>query len=155
MPLSFLRRIFEIEPHTKRDPYAAAAQFLCKMVPACPICLSSLVDHSYATLAEAGNREDLERLGSAFDSKQWNLLSQIHSFDGLKNAICVYAVTCPAGAGFAVEYISYEEFWSDDQLVKSQALDTSEWSALLQTFPSLDWHAISHAQGPKARNIPA
>jgi len=61
----------------------------------------------------------MQSLTSAFDSKQWNALSQIHSFDGLKNAICVYAVTCPVGAGFAVEYISYEELWSDDQLVKS------------------------------------
>ena len=140
---AFLRRIFQRAPVPPSDPFAASARNLCDMIPVCPLCGSSLAGHSFTTtLAEAGNKEDMLKLISLFDSKEWEQLSQIHSFDGTKNAVCAKAIACPAGAGFTVTFISYEELWSNDELVKSQALDAAEWSLLLRRFPNVDWHPI-------------
>ena len=151
----FLRRILKIEPDAQQDTHAASARNLCDMVPACPVCSSSLAGHSFGTLAEAGNKEDMRVLLAAFEAQEWERLSHIHSFEGSKNAICANAVACPVGVGFTLAFISYVELYAHDELARSQALDEAGWSSLLCAFPNLDWHAISHPPGPKARNIPA
>jgi hypothetical protein len=82
------------------------------------------------------------RLITVFDSKEWEQLSQMHSFEGSKNAICADAVTCPTGTGFTVAFVSYEGLYSQDELARSEALDAAEWSSLLRAFPAVDWHTI-------------
>jgi len=139
---AFLRRIIEIQPDAQPDRYAASARNLGEMVPTCPVCGSSLGGHSFATLAEAGNKEDMLKLIPALDSKAWEQLSQIHSFEGSKNAICANAIACPSGAGFTIAFISYVELYSHDELARSQALNLAEWASLLRVFPNADWHAI-------------
>lgn len=112
-------------------------------MPVCPVCSSNLDGHCFATLAEAGNEADMESLMSAFELNDWARLSSISSFEWDKNAFVAKAISCPNGAGFAVATISYFELWWDDDLIRSNALDQAQWSALTSAFPNTEWHPFS------------
>jgi hypothetical protein len=132
-------RLFEW-PKPPREPFAASTLMLRNMLIDCPGCKLSLQGHSWATLAEAGNESDIKRLPDLVRSRNLGELSEIKSFDGMKDAIIAAAVSCPEVHGGTLWYVDYHELWANEAFGEFYRHDQQQWSELLQCFPKLAWH---------------
>jgi hypothetical protein len=138
--LESLRRA--VQPSAEnRDAWAATTQKLREMIPACPACKSTLDGHAHSTLAEAGNKHDIDRLFEALRSKDWRDLVSIHSFEGAKNAVIATAIQCPKGPGSVLPYVDYVELFSLPDRGIASVLDDEEWRKLCNAV-RLEWHVF-------------
>jgi len=132
--------LLEIKKPGRRSPYAAATLFKRNMLRVCPACKLSLESHAWATLAEAGNKEDMTRLLELFRAREWANLRAIHSFEGTKNAIIASAIKCPTGRGYTFWYVDPVEIYANHEFGEDCAHDPDQWKAFLEATMELEWH---------------
>jgi len=112
------------------------------MIPECPACGLALDGHAHCTLAEAGNKHDVEQLFKAIERRDWNTLVSIQSFEGSKNAVIATAIRCPRAAGSVQPYVDYVELYSAPERCEHVVLNDEEWRDLNDALATLSWYSF-------------
>lgn len=99
---------------------SATAQELCRLVPRCPTCDSTLAGHQFAEVATAVcGRENISELTTFFEcvkKREWARLRGFREFKGDRDAVVANVVACNKG-GAVIVLKSVFELYAPDELL--------------------------------------
>ena len=129
------------------DIWASAVNTIKTLIGDCPVCNLPLDGHSWLTLAQAGNKEDMDQLTESSVKRDWAKLTGIDSFVGDRNTIIALAIDCPSGTGFTFEYIDWWELAAPPPTkLRCFVLSQEQWQELINLLPyshQYTWRSLS------------